>query len=279
MGDAIGQRSHLAYCPIASFISPASHCFAIGEAPYTSSARLRKTSRSTVVTVRPARLQILEDACLVGEASVVVLLQRHLGRGDELGAVRFGQLVEDRLRDIVEHRLDQMRGQHNLLRHLVELRGIEDRERVLLPVDRAGLERKINLGHAHRHRRDTDRLPEQQPFRIGRHAHLHPRKIRRPVHIALRAQVDLARAEIADGEDLDPHLVRDRLAVFVAELAIEQLAEMRVVADQVASIEKAVLRELLCDLERGAGAHLQIATLQRGDFSALSEQRARRDAS
>ena len=73
-------------------------------------------------------------------------------------------------------------------------------------------------------------------------------------------------------QNLDAHLGRNRLAIILANRAIEHAAQMGVVLDEVTAIEIAQFGNLLRYFKRGHRAHFEIAALKRRHFGALLEQ-------
>ena len=93
-----------------------------------------------------------------------VLAHRVLLRGREL--------VPDRLCDRERHRLNQMVGQDELLRDLVQIVIARERDRILLPVDRPALHGEIDFRHRHRRRRDAKAAADCVPVAARRHPQL-----------------------------------------------------------------------------------------------------------
>ena len=131
---------------------------------------------------------------------------------------------------------------------------------------------EIDLRHRHRGRRHAERLAEQKPFRPAGHAQLHAAEIGRPFHVALGAQIELARAEIGGRQDDDAHLVGDVLPVALADRPAHHLGGVIPVAEQEGAVEEAPFGNLLRDLEGRHRAHFEVAALDRRDFGALAEQ-------
>ena len=92
-----------------------------------------------------------------------------------------------------------MAGQSDLAGHLVELRVHDRGKRVVLPVDRTGLERGVDLSEGHRRRVRAKRLAEELPGVRSGHAQVDARQIGRGFHVhlvAALAQVHVAAAQI-----------------------------------------------------------------------------------
>jgi len=142
----------------------------------------------------------------------------------------------------------------------------------MLSVDRAGLEREIDLRHRHRRGRDAERLAQQQPFRPAGHAQLDALEIGGGLDVAPGPQVELARSEIGRRQDDDAHPLRDLLPVALPDRPAHDPGGVVPVAQQECAIEEAPGRNLLRHLEGGHRAHLEIAALNGRHLGALPEQ-------
>ena len=118
-----------------------------------ASTGLRKLSRSGSITVMPACLErvdqlgfLLHDLVVLPDA---VRRRRALCR---LPRSLSASTCPCRLVHHDQPRRDDMPGQHEILLHLVELRALDRRQRILLPVHRALAQRQIELADIERRR-------------------------------------------------------------------------------------------------------------------------------
>jgi hypothetical protein len=95
-----------------------------------------------------------------------------VGGGLEGGLLLGRHVVPYALGDRQKVEADEVRGQHDLRHDLVELHVLDVGQRVVLAVDRAGLEAGIDLGIGHGGRIGAERLAEELPGFAGRHAQL-----------------------------------------------------------------------------------------------------------
>ena len=110
-----------------------------------------------------------------------------------------------------------MFGQVHGLLHLVEAAGLEQRQRVLLPLDRAVLQRGEDLGEGHRRRVRAKRLPGGHEQRHVGHPQLEAVQLVRGGDGAVGRQVARAAREIGQGADVG---IGDDLGLdLVADLA------------------------------------------------------------
>ena len=168
---------------------------------------------------------------------------------------------------------DEVRGQHDLRHHLVELHGLHVRQRVVLAVDGAGLQAGVDLGEGHRRRVGAERAAEELPGVARRHAQLDAGEVGRRTDLLVRLQPHLPRAEEGRPEDLDLHLLLGLLLVLGAEVARPEVAQVARVAEQVGRGQDRPGRDLLGDVLRGDVAHLQVVPLQGDELGALLEER------
>ena len=126
-----------------------------------------------------------------------------------------------------------MAGQHELRRHLVELHQLAGDQRIVLAVDRAGLQRRVEFGIGDGRRIGAERLAEELPELAGRHAQLDAVQVGRRLDHLVRLQVDVARAEIDRRDDLDAELIPRHLDEFLADIALERLLQVVGVAEQI----------------------------------------------
>ena len=117
---------------------------------------------------------------------------------------------------------DQVRRQHDLRHHLVELHVLHVGQRIVLAVDGAGLEAGVGLGIGHRRRIRADRAAEELPGVARRHPQLDAGHVGRRVDLLLRLEADLAGAEERRPEDLHLELVLGHLLHLRAEVAGEE---------------------------------------------------------
>ena len=143
--------------------------------------------------------------------------------------------------------------------HLVELLRHDRRERILLPVDGALLEREINLGEGDRRGIRADRLGEHQEQRRWRHAQLHALHVFRLVYRLVRR--DVALAVIGERDDLVLGLVlvafRDvakQRARAISHEVIEVAQHVWRVGDRYRLVDRASKRDTGVDHVHGAEA-------------------------
>ena len=125
-----------------------------------------------------------------------------------------------------------MAGQDKLRRNLVEFHQPARHQRVVLAVDRAGLQRGIELSVGDRRRVGAKRLAEELPEFSRWHTQLDAGQIGRRLDRLVRLQVDVARPEIDGRDDLDAKLILGHLDEVLADVALEHLLEMVGVAEQ-----------------------------------------------
>ena len=176
------------------------------------------------------------------------------------------------LRDGEEVVADEVRGQHDLAHHLVELHVLHVRQRVVLAVDRAGLQAGIDLGIGHRRRVGAERLAEELPGVAAGHPQLDPGHVGGGLDLRLRLQPDLAGAEVGRAEDLDAELLLGAADHLLAEVAGEEGAHVVGVAEDVGRGQDRELGHLVGDVLRRDVAHLEVAALERDELGALLEQ-------
>ena len=165
-----------------------------------------------------------------------------------------------------------MAGQNELRGDLVELHRAAGDQRIVLPVDRTGLERGVEFGVGNRCRVGAERLAEELPELAGGHAQLDAGEIGRRVDLLGGLQVDLARAEVDRADHLDAELIARHLDEFLADVARERLLEVIVVAEEIGRGHQRPGRYLLGDVGRSKIAQLEILSLERDELGALLEQ-------
>jgi hypothetical protein len=168
---------------------------------------------------------------------------------------------------------DQVAGQHELRRHLVEAHGAAGRQRVVLAVHGAGLQRGVEFGEGHRRRVGAERLAQELPGLAGRHAQLQAAHVGRRRDARARTEVHVPRAEIERAEDVHVQLVARHAVELAPDLAGEDLLHVVSVAEQVGRGHHRPGRDLPREVLRRQVRHLHIAALDRDEFRALAEQR------
>ena len=146
------------------------------------------------------------------------------------------------------------------------------RQRVVLAVDRAGLQAGIDLGVGHRRRVGAERLAEELPGVAAGHPELDPGHVGGGLDLLVRLQPDLAGAEVGGAEDLDAELLLGAADELLAEVAGEEGAHVVGVAEDVGRGQDRELRHLVGDVLRRDVAHLEVAALQRDELGALLEE-------
>ena len=139
-----------------------------------SSTAFSKLALSTSVTLRPFSLKVSTSAAsrswmiLVARsaASCITSVKIALSSSRERGPAR--------LRDDGVEVVDDVAGQGDVGLHLVELLRLDRGQRVLLRLDRAVLQREIDLGEGDRRGVGAAGLRHGEVGRHVRHAHLHP---------------------------------------------------------------------------------------------------------
>ena len=167
---------------------------------------------------------------------------------------------------------DEVRGQHDLRHHLVELHVLHVGQRVVLAVDRSGLQPRINLGVSHGRGIRANRAAKELPRIAGRHPELDAGHVGRGVDFLLGFQADLPRAEERRPEDFHLDLVLDHLLHLRAEITGKEGIQMVGVAEQVRRSQDRPCRDLLGNILRRDIAHLQVVALQGDQLRALLEQ-------
>jgi len=165
-----------------------------------------------------------------------------------------------------------LRGEHDLRHHLVELHVLHVRQRVVLAVDRPGLQAGVGLGVRHRRRIRAERAAEQLQASPGGMRSLTPARSDGVLIFFFRLQADLARTEEGRPEDLDLHLLLGLLLVLCAEFARPEAGEVVGVAEQIrrGSGSTTPGSAWRCPAERYC--HLQVVALQGDQLRALLEQ-------
>ena len=128
----------------------------------SGSAAARNAARSTSTTVLPS-LRNSSASLLLGVADLLGRLAGRLAQHllEDL-LVGVAELRPHMAADDGQQRLGDVAGQHDVRLHLVELLRHDGRQRILLPVDRALLQREIDFGEGDRRRVGADRLGEHQ---------------------------------------------------------------------------------------------------------------------
>ena len=154
--------------------------------------------------------------------------------------------------------------------NFIELAGDD---RIVLAVDRAGLQRRVELGIGDRRRIGAERFAEELPEFAGRHPQLDAGEIGGRLDLLVGLQVDTARAEIDRRDDLDAKLVLGHLDELLADVALERLLHVVGVAEQISRRHQRPSRNLLGDVRRREIAEIEIVALKRDELGALLEQR------
>ncbi len=108
--------------------------------------------------------------------------------------------------------------QHDVALHLVELLRHDRRQRVLLPVDGALLQREIDFGEGDRRRVGTHGLGEHEEQRCRRHAQLHALHVLGLLDLLVGR--DVALPVVGERDHLVPRLVLVALGNVAEELAL-----------------------------------------------------------
>ena len=167
---------------------------------------------------------------------------------------------------------NEVRGEHDLRHYLVELHVLHVGQRVVLAVDRSGLQPRIDLGVSHGRGIRANRAAKELPRIAGGHAQLDTGHIGGCGDLLLRFQAHLAGAEECRPEDLDLDLVLDHLLHLRAQIAREEGVQMIGVAKKIRRGQDRPCRDLLGDILRRDVAHLQVVALQGDQLRALLEQ-------
>ena len=158
--------------------------------------------------------------------------------------------------------------------HLIELVGQNDRVRILLPVDGARLERRVELTEAHRHRIRLERLERVEEHRVRYHAELQSFKV-----LGLRDR-PLAVGHVAEPEvpirEADQAFFRQLLEQRRAKRPVEQRERLRVIGDREREIDHAVVLHDPDERRRGGRLHFLHAALQRRRLLLLRSELIRR---
>ena len=163
--------------------------------------------------------------------------------------------------------------EHELRGHLVELHQLARHDRIVLAVDRAGLQRCVKLRIGDRRGIGAERFAEELPEFTRRHAEIDAGHVGRRLDLLVRLEVDAARAEIDRRDDLDAELILRRLYEVFADVALEHLLYVLGVAEQECRGHQRPGRNLLGDVGRREIAEFKIVTLQRDQLGTLLEQR------
>ena len=166
------------------------------------------------------------------------------GFGDDL-LVRLGERVPHRLRHMEDAGVGAVVPDRQvLLRQRLHLEREEQVDRVLLPVDRAGRQRGLQIGEAHLQRVGAERVEHVGEDRPGGVADLHALEILGLAHRALGIR-QLAKTVLAPGER--HHVAaRQHLEQVLPHLAADQRVERLVVRHQ----ERHRIERHLLDLRR-----------------------------
>src|SRR6185436_10734789 len=170
-------------------------------------------------------LELVEELrLLLGHEIVVVLLgRRH--RGAEGGLDIRRQRLELLVVDHEGEEPGRVVREHEVLRHLVDLCVVRDRERILLRVDQALLEPEIHLAPHHRRRVGAERLPRLHED-LGRgHPDLEALHVVQAVdglldggELAVAAEQEAVQPHAGLGADLLEHVGADLAAVGLEEV-------------------------------------------------------------
>src|SRR5438552_5088254 len=155
------------------------------------------------------RAEEFDELLFLAHAVFVVEARRFRRRPLHLRPVCRGQRVPGLRGDRELQRVDEVPREHDLPRHLVELRRPQRRQRVVLAVDGAGLQAEVDLGKGERRRIRAERLPEEEPLLGARHAQLYSGEIRRRPDRPRLSEAHLSRPEIHRLEQLDSQRLAD----------------------------------------------------------------------
>ena len=161
---------------------PVGQFLAKSELRKASSTWVRKAATSGVVTVLPcASKKALPSASVAATPSSLSFLAAASAARIALLLVG-AQPVPEGLGEGEEDVGHLMAGQHDLLRDLVELGGDGVGQRVLQPVDGAGLHREVDFLEGQRRGVGAERVAEELPGLRARHAQLQPLHVGRRLH-------------------------------------------------------------------------------------------------
>ena len=141
--------------------------------------------------------------------------------------------------------------------------------RIVLTVDRAGLQGGVHLGESYGRRIDADGFPEELPELAGRHAQLDTGEICRRADQSVGLQIDVARSEIDGRDDLDTELIAGHLDELPADIALERLLHVIRVAEQVSRGHQRPCGDLLRNILGRQVGHLEVPALLRDELGAL----------
>jgi hypothetical protein len=137
----------------------------------------------------------------------------------------------------------------------------------------SGLSWPVEFGEGDGRGVGAERLAQELPCLAGRHAQLHAVQVRRRRDALARPQVHLARAEIERPEDVDVELLARHALEVTADVAVEDLAHVIGVAEQVGGGHHRPGRDLPRDVLRRDVRHLQVAALHRDQLRPLAVER------
>lgn len=183
-----------------------------------------------------------------------------------------GHVIPHRGRDCQQIEGNEMRGQCDLLHHLVEPHILNIRQRIVLPVDRPGLQAGIGFGIGHRGRVGADGLPQELPCLTRRHAQTDSVHVLRGHYLVITDQTDMTRAKIRRAQDVNAQLLLGQGLHFLSGVTFEECQKVIHIAEQIGRGQDRPCRDLVGDVLRGDVAHLQIAALQGDQFRTLAEQ-------
>ena len=161
-----------------------------------------------------------------------------------------------------------------LVLHLVELGREDGRQRILLPVHDALLERGVDLGERHRLGRCAERREGLDEQRVLDHAQLQAGevlgRVDRPAAVG-----DLTEAVLPEAQPDQP-LLRQLGHQLLAERAVQQRIGLLALVEQERQVDQAErLQPGAADQGRGVGhGHLERAALQRRDHGHVVAERA-----
>src|SRR5436190_5485361 len=122
------------------------------------------------VDLQPGLLEALDELRLALQMLVRAPGERLVGRGLEALLVRPAHAIPGLQVHAQEVVADEMRCEDDLRHYFIELHRLHVRQRIVLAVDRAGLQAGVGLGKRHRRRIGAERAAEELPSVARRHA-------------------------------------------------------------------------------------------------------------
>ena len=168
---------------------------------------------------------------------------------------------------------DQVVGQDDLVGHLVELHLLVGRQRIVLTVDRAGLQGGVDLGEGDRRRIGAERLADELPALAAGHAQLHASQVGRRHDLLVAFEVELARADIGVRQNLDLAPCPGCRSAGRRGRRNPTLCACDRSRIEIGGAEDAAFRHLVVEIVDGEVRHVEIAALHGGELGALLEQR------